>query len=55
MATPNAPPNRCRVLFTPDARPMSAGCTAPSAAVAVAGSAIEMPAPAMISGATNRA
>ncbi len=52
-ATPKAPPNRWRVLFTPEARPMSAGGTAPSAAVAVAGSAIEMPTPATISGATN--
>ena len=49
-ATPNTPPNRCSVLTTPDAFPISAGGTAASAAVGAAGTAIEMPTPAMTSG-----
>jgi hypothetical protein len=32
IATPNTPPKRCIVLFAPDALPMSAGMTPPSAA-----------------------
>src|SRR5262249_37047624 len=52
-ATPNTPPNRCRVLLTPEALPMSAGGTALSAAVGVAGSAIQVPTPAMMNGKTS--
>src|SRR5215470_11580232 len=53
IAIPNAPPNRPKVLFTPEAVPTSAGGTEPSAAEADVGIDIEMPTPAMISGATN--
>ena len=53
-AIPNAAPNRCIVLLTPDARPTSAGPTALSTAVGAVGIAIETPTPAMINGATNR-
>ena len=54
-AIANAPPNRCSVLFTPEAFPMSCGETALTTAVAAIGSAIEMPTPATISGTTNPA
>src|SRR5260370_39975461 len=40
IATPNAAPNRCIVLLTPEARPISAGPTAFSVAVGAGGHTI---------------
>ncbi len=52
-AIANAAPNRCSMLMTPEALPMSATCTTPSAAVGVVGRAIEIPTPPRISGSTS--
>src|SRR5215469_9886780 len=51
IATPKALPKRCRVLLMPDALPRSAGGTALRTAAGATGRAMEIPVPAMTSGA----
>ena len=54
MAIPNTPPSSRSVVFVPVAFPIASGGTAPTTAFCAAGNDIEIPTPAMISGAISR-